>query len=312
MKFNKGSNGGWSARKARTFANGFKLGVESDDAAYKQFISDTILKDLGLATPAPGAEFGSDDDYHTTDYFSYVGNTGWGIQVYWDGTNPPDSGLPIDTYEINTQPKDTPTLPENPADTPDVNNSGEKTVIKLYADLYKDPNSPEGTQYYTQIVDIKRGVNISNLGGTRFKITDYKNVVGYAANGGQKYNVLSTTSTGASRYYDYKRLDVAGTSNYGTYNYKKDEDQNKTVSLGDANTIVVLYTHEMTHIKTTDASTTIDKNKTKDNSGNMTIVKLYGVLNPSTYEITDEKRVVINNTTRNVNIKSEIMRFRFI
>lgn len=310
---------------------------------------------------------------------------GFAMQAFW--LESMSTSVPIDTYDIINQTQNEPTPPEEPKD--DNKTTGEKTIIKLYADLYRDPT----TGYFTEIKDIKNGdsysfvrnnvsdkvtitneepingykvsgwytsntvydskssnnamlkasnmistsniaendgtVDLSQLGGNQLRINQYeaayKDGIGYNADGGQRYftgltsphgangNGLSVQqTTGASQYYGYKRLEVSGTSNYSNgqeYKYPVNEDANLTVSLGDANTIVILYTREMTHITTDSSDTDItipdDPDDRIDQSGNLTIVKLYGVLNPSTYEIENEKSVVLKNTTRNVNIKNE-------
>ena len=184
MRFNKGSNGGWSAAKARSFANGFKLGVAGENAEYKDFVNKTIKDNLGLDTlPSysggytdlahnQGQYFGGPSPWHTYDYFDYVKNTGWGIQVYWDGNNPPDaSGDPIDTYDIDKNTTLTPDNAESPNDSN--NNKGSKTIVKMYVDLCKDEN----TGYYSEIVDTATYArkNVSNL----VSITDERNINGY-------------------------------------------------------------------------------------------------------------------------------------
>ena len=123
-------------------------------------------------------------------------------------------------------------------------------------------------------------------------------------------NVQSTE--GATQYTNYKRLGFNGETVYGKYTFKKDDDTKKTVDLGDDETLVVLYTRERTKLSTGDysSSTTIttDTNKYNDKSGNLKIVKLYGVINENTYEITNDpskSKVVISNATRNVNLNSE-------
>lgn len=305
--------------------------------------------------------------------FSYR-TQGYAMQIFW--LKDMATGTPIDTFDIETNKPNVPYYPENPEATPDVPNSGTKNIIKLYADLYKDPNA-DG--YYTQIVDIKNdnsyafvrknvsdkvtisdeesvngykvsawyssnvaytdeslnneqfkasnmivqqtdipddgAVSLSSLGGTRFKIKNYRAVAGYPSlgidAGGQKYEIDSTTSTNASQYTSYKRKSGSVVSNYGTYDYSENPEPDGTVvTLGEnENTIVILYTREMTHIPTdsTDEDIIIPDNPDDriDQSGNLTIVKLYGVLNPSTYAIENEKSVVLKNTTRNVNIKNE-------
>lgn len=409
MRFNQGSNGGWSAAKARSFANGFKLGVDSEDQAYKNFVNKTIKDNLGLDTPphyeggytdeahTEGKYFGGPDGRHTFDYFSYIENTGWGIQIYWDG-EPPQSGKPIDSYDITSspQPQNVPTPPETPSD--ENQTSGEKTIIKLYADLYKDPT----TELYTHIENIKSAdpnhpyafvktdvsneisitneepingykvsawyvsktaydstnktnnamlkatnminvadlsgnktdgkVSLTNLGGKQLRINNYQ--AAYKSSGKAGYNSYEgcqkflaslpdkhgPTGTGttaisfmnAKQYYTYKRLETKGTSNYGTYNYPVTENDD-VVTLGEEDeTIVILYTRERTYVSTADLTESSEIPDTPDDridqSGNLSIVKLYGILNPNTYEIVPDpskSTVIVNNATRNVNIKNE-------
>lgn len=366
------------ARLAKV-VNGFCFGSETDNE-----VLTSLKKVLGLAPPTSG------NYYPETSSFFFFGDrmdsVGLGIQAFW--LESMSTGTPIDTFDIETNKPNVPYYPENPEDTPDVQNSGTKNIIKLYADLYRDPT----TGYFTEIKDIKNGdsysfvrnnvsdkvtitneepingykvsgwytsntvydskssnntmlkasnmistsniaendgtVDLSQLGGSQLRINQYeaayKDGIGYNADGGQRYftglasphgangNGLGVQQTaGASQYYGYKRLEVSGTSNYSNgqeYKYPVNEDANLTVSLGDANTIVILYTREMTHIKTTDTEITTSTDDRIDQSGNLTIVKLYGVLNPSTYEITPDpskNSVVLKNTTRNVNIKNE-------
>lgn len=397
MRFNNGSNGGWSAAKARSFANGFKLGVDPPNldpedpeydvkyaayTKYRNFVKNTIKDNLGLDTPPSyngdysaeahnnGSYFGGPPSHHYYDYFDYVGNTGWGIQVYWDG-DPPGGGLPIDTFDITNNPKDTPDNAETPSE--ENQTTGDKSIIKLYVDLYKDPK----TGLYTQIIDTaqyaqknvsekititdERNINgynvsvwyssnteyknlpkassmfattnigvtdgtvkLSSLGGKQLRVNNYTAAKGYAASGGQSYyaglssphgmngngSKASYTSKDAKPYTTYKRLAVSGKSSYGSYNYKvNDDDKAKYVELGDSEkTLVVLYTREMSHISTSDLTVTKDNDKRKDNTGELSIVKLYGIIDPNTYKITadpSKSPVVVSGVTRNVNINSE-------
>ena len=390
MRFNNGSNGGWSAAKARSFANGFKLGAEGVTAEYKDFVNKTIKDNLGLDTPPSyngdysdiahnqGQYFGGPSQWNTYDYFDYIKNTGWGIQVYWDGNNPPDaSGNPIDTYDIKTKKSNTPYSPESPDQKN--NTTGEKSIIKVYADLYKDPN----TGLYTRIedtaafamtgvsdkvtitdeskingYDVKAWylstngysstpkassmmsktnfggsktdgtVSLSALGGQQFRVEKYINATGYDINGSKKYfaEIKSphgpngngyTNNTGLPQYTKYKRQDTQVESYYGGVDYKKNDNQKEVVEFGSNDkTIVVLYCREHIELSTGDYSSSTDITNSSDystddrktKSGNLKIVKLYGVLNPSTYEITNDpskSKVVISNATRNVNLNSE-------
>lgn len=388
MRFNEGSNGGWSAAKARSFANGFKLGVEGNNADYKKFVNKTIKDNLGLNTPAENAYFGGPSPWHTYDYFKYVGNDGWGIQVYWDGDTPPTAASdPIDTYNIDKKTTLTPDNAEVPSDKN--NNKGSKTIVKMYVDLYKD----EKTGYYTEIVDtatyarknvsnlvsitderningynvaawytsnieytsdkqpdaigikasdmiaqIPKGgtetdgtVSLSVLGGKQIQIGNYNALTEFPLSSKKYFTALSGkhgksaefkkdqikgyTNPNTNQYTNYKRKDISGKTVYGPYNYPQNtKDGYTVVDIGDDETIVILYTRERTKLSTGDyndpgeTTITTDTNKHNDKSGNLKIVKLYGVLNPSTYEITNDpskSKVVISNATRNVNINSE-------
>lgn len=397
MRFNNGSNGGWSAAKARSFANGFKLGAEGVTAEYKDFVNKTIKDNLGLDTPPSyngdysdiahnqGQYFGGPSQWNTYDYFDYVKNTGWGIQVYWDGATPPTGASdPIDTYDIDKKTTLTPDNAENPSDSN--NNKGSKTIVKMYVDLYKDEN----TGYYSEIVDTATYArkNVSNLvsitdeskingynvaawyssktsfnydidsngkvnnyyvmgsgmmaltdfggsntdgtislsvlGGKQLRINNYIGLKNIPVGHQQYFTALTgkhgindiyknvQSTEGATQFTNYKRLGFNGDTVYGHYAFDKNDKTDQTVDLGDDETLVVLYTRERTKLSTGDYSSstniTTDTNKHTDKSGNLKIVKLYGVLNPSTYEITNDpskSKVVISNATRNVNLNSE-------
>lgn len=169
-------------------------------------------------------------------------------------------------------------------------------------------------------------VSLSVLGGKQLRINNYHGLE-YIPVGSKKYytalsgkhgiadiyiNVQSTT--GATQYTNYKRLGFNGKTVYGHYAFDKNDKTDQTVDLGDDETLVVLYTRERTKLSTGDyndpgeTTITTDTNKHNDKSGNLKIVKLYGVLNPSTLEITNDpskSKVVIKNSTRNVNLNSE-------
>lgn len=300
--------------------------------------------------------------------FSYR-TQGYAMQIFW--LKDMSTGTPIDTFDIIDKPKDTPDNAETPSE--ENQTTGDKSIIKLYVDLYKDPT----TGYYTQIVDkvqyaqqnvsdkvtitneepingykvsvwyssnteyktLPKGssmfattnigvtdgtVYLSSLGGKQLRVNNYTAAKGYAASGGQSYyaglssphgmngngSKASYTSKDAKPYTTYKRLAVKGTSSYGSYNYKvNDDDKAKYIELGDSEkTLVVLYTREMSHISTSDLTVTKDNDKRKDNTGELSIVKLYGIIDPNTYKITagpSKSPVVVSGVTRNVNINSE-------
>lgn len=172
-------------------------------------------------------------------------------------------------------------------------------------------------------------ISLSVLGGKQLRINNYiglKNIpVGHqqyftALTGKHGFKaeykedqIKGYTKPNTNQYTNYKRLPVEGRTDYGTYNYPQNtKDGYTVVDIGDDETLVILYTRERTKLSTGDysSSTTIttETNKHNDKSGNLKIVKLYGVLNPSTYEITNDpskSKVVISNSTRNVNLNSE-------
>ena len=167
-------------------------------------------------------------------------------------------------------------------------------------------------------------ISLSVLGGKQLRINNYIGLKNIPVGHQQYFTALTgkhgindiyknvQSTEGATQYTNYKRLGFNGDTVYGKYTFKKDDDTKKTVDLGDDETLVVLYTRERTKLSTGDYSSstniTTDTNKHTDKSGNLQIVKLYGVLNPSTYEITNDpskSKVVITNATRNVNLNSE-------
>ena len=389
MRFNIGSNGGWSAAKARTFANGFKLGTkidpnDPDSQAYADFVATTIKEDLGLDTPASSDYFGGPAGYHTYDYFNFVGNTGWGIQVYWDGEPPRKSGDPIDTYDIDNDPTN-PDKPETPKTEPDPDNpdtpiydsTGEKTIIKTYVDLYTDADN---NSYYTKAID--QGTYIEHDTSGKVVITDesdqnggYEIVAWYTSQTDttdtDTYNSDSLHGTDMLQKTDHTdqlhqsigkeqfTLDgytsITGISDTGSKSYtyidkgtpnslsnnspqytktdniqepieKDDKDQYNTdeyIDLGTDNTIVLLYVREHDWINTEtftggghgtgtgssgggNGSGTGTGSGGTPEQGELKIVKAYGIVNPDTYEITNDKdTATIENVTRNVHITSE-------
>ena len=167
-------------------------------------------------------------------------------------------------------------------------------------------------------------ISLSLLGGKQLRINNYIGLKNIPVGHQQYFTPLSgkhgiddiyknvQSTEGATQFTNYKRLGFNGETVYGKYTFKKDDDTKKTVDLGDDETLVILYTRERTKISTGDysSSTTIEPNdnKYKDQSGNLKIVKLYGVINKNTYEITNDpskSKVVITNATRNVNLNSE-------
>ena len=374
-------------------ANGFKIKNTEYLTADMQ---NKMWEVLGVKTPSQdylitngySIAYGNGLAAHVRNYFAKIYNfsyryTGYAMQIFWL-KDIASGGDPIDTYDIDKKTTLTPDNAENPSDSN--NNKGEKTIVKMYVDLYKDEN----TGYYSEIVDTatyarknvsnlvsitdeskingykvaawyssktpfnydidKNGkvnnyyvmgsgmmaltdfggsntdgtISLSVLGGKQLRINNYIGLKNIPVGHQQYFTALTgkhgindiyknvQSTDGARQYTNYKRLGFNGDTVYGHYAFDKNDKTDQTVDLGDDKTLVVLYTRERTKLSTGDYSSstniTTDTNKHTDKSGNLKIVKLYGVLNPSTYEITNDpskSKVVISNSTRNVNLNSE-------
>lgn len=362
-------------------ANNFR--VTNTEYLNQKGMVDKMQAVLGIKVPTnlytitghggPSIAYGNGKAAYCRDYLAATYNfhyryNGFAMQIFWlkDLT----TGAPIDTYDIINQPKNSPANAELPLSGNQTD--GEKTIIKLYADLYKDPK----TGLYTQIVDTAQyaqqkasdkvtitneepingykvsawytsktaykskpkassmfattnvgntdgTVKLSSLGGKQLRVNNYTSADGYAASGGKSYyaglssphgkngkgSKASYTSKDAKPYTSYKRLATKDNnrSYYGKYDYKVNEN-GKYVELGDAKTIVILYTRERIHISTSDLKVTKSNDKRKDNTGELSIVKLYGIIDPNTYKITadpSKSTVIVSGVTRNVNINNE-------
>ena len=374
--------------RLQKLANGFRMTNTPTSKGTEGKIKDVLnlwIADTGEYSCDSGVTewFGYGDGSGLKAYRNIHKEKGYGIQVYWlKGSL--NGGLPIDTYDIDKKTTLTPDNAENPSDSN--NNKGEKTIVKMYVDLYKDEN----TGYYSEIVDTATyarknvsnlvsitdeskingykvaawytsttafdydidsngkvnnyyvmgsgmmaiddfggsntdgTISLSALGGKQLRINNYHGLEYIPVSSKKYYTALTgkhgksdvyknvQRTYGATQYTNYKRLGFNGATVYGPYAFDKNDKTDQTVDLGDDKTLVVLYTRERTKLSTGDynSSTTIEPNDNKyeDQSGNLKIVKLYGVLNPSTYEITNDpskSKVVITNTTRNVNLNSE-------
>ncbi len=136
--------------------NGFEL------AKTDYTTSDMITKMksvLGLGIPG-GRSYNSNGlSFYWFGKYPGVGNEiaynnvhkkfGFGIQAYWLKDQLP-SGDPIDSYYINTNPTN-PDPCEEPKATDEYDNTGDKTIIKTYIDLYRDSASGD----YTQVINKK-------------------------------------------------------------------------------------------------------------------------------------------------------------
>lgn len=368
QKFKRDPGHAWTIHgRLAMVANGFCFSNVSDTK-----VLNSLQNVLGLKPPIAKLPEGANyfDFGEKLDYY------GVAIQAFWlDSLN--TESTPIDTYDIKTKKSNTPYSPESPDQKN--NTTGDKSIIKVYADLYKDPN----TGLYTRIEDtaafamtgvsdkvtitdeskingyevkawylstngysstpkassmmviddlggskIDGTVSLSVLGGQQIRIDGYINATGYNIDGSKKYfaEIKSPhgpngngfiNNTGLPQYTKYKRQDTKVDSYYGGVDYKKNDNQKEVVEFGSNDkTIVVLYCREHIEISTGDYSSSTDITNSSDystddrktKSGNLQIVKLYGVLNPSTYEITNDpskSKVVISNATRNVNLNSE-------
>ncbi len=368
QKFKRDPGHAWAIHgRLAMLANGFCFNNVSDTK-----VLNSLQNVLGLEPPKAKLPEGANyfDFGEKLDYY------GVAIQAFYLDNFSTMEGNPIDSYDIKAK------QPNNPytAESPDQKNNttGEKSIIKLYVDVYKDPN----TQLYTRIEDSAEfamtgvsdkvtitdeskingyevkawylstdaysstpkassmmsktdfggsktdgTVSLSALGGQQLRVEKYINATGYNINGSKSYfaEIRSPhgpkgngyiNNTGLSQYTKYKREDTKVDSDYGGVDYKKNDNQKEVVEFGSNDkTIVILYCREHIELSTGDYSSSTDIKKSskdystdvrKTKSGNLQIVKLYGVLNPSTYEIkADKSPVIISNATRNVQINNE-------
>lgn len=332
-----------------------------------------------------------DRPFTINDTIGSVGDVGWGIHILKSEPIGEPTKDPIDTYNITEEP--TPTYPdksETPhkdpegSDNPEFDNTGEKTIIKTYVDLYKDENN---STYYTKAID--QGTYIEHETSDKVVITDESDVNGgyevvawytsgtdtsdesiYNTDSLHGTDMLQTTdrtdwihkpigqeqftldgytsitgvssNTGHQSYSYIQGGDIKTTDNSPQYTktpdthditegIKKDDTTNdykpdEYINLGGDNTIVLLYVREHGWINTdkftgggngsgtgssgggTGTGTGTGDNDTLE-SGELKIVKCYGIADPITHEIIDatdrEPVVKIADVTRNVHIEDE-------
>ena len=367
QRFKRDPGHAWAIHgRLAMLANGFCFNNVSDAK-----VLNSLQSVLGLKPPI--AKFQEGENYF--DFGEKLDYYGVAIQAFWlDSLN--TESTPIDTYDITKKQPNTPYYPESPDQKN--NTTGDKVIIKAYADLYKDPN----TGLYTRIEDTAEfamtgvsdkvtitdeskingyevkawylstdaysstpkassmmsktdfggsktdgTVSLSALGGQQLRVEKYINATGYNINGSKSYfaEIKSPhgpngngyiNNTGLSQYTKYKREKTEVTNSYysnSTVVLNKNDNQKEVVEFGSNDkTIVILYCREHIELSTGDysSSTTITptRDKRNDKSGNLKIVKLYGVINENTYEITNDpskSKVVIANATRNVQINNE-------
>ena len=373
QKFKRDPGHAWAIHgRLAMLANGFCFNNVSDTK-----VLNSLQNVLGLKPPI--AKLPEGENYF--DFGEKLEYYGVAIQAFWLDSLKTES-TPIDSYDIIKKQPNTPYYPESPKD--ENNNTGDKTIIKLYTDAYVDPN----TGLYTRIEDTAEfamtgvsdkvtitdeskingyevkawylstdaysstpkalsmmsktdfggsktdgTVSLSSLGGQQLRVEKYINATGYNINGSKSYfaeiksphgpngNGYINNNTGLSQYTKYKRQDTKVENSYysepsnSPIVLKKNDNQKEVVEFGSNDkTIVILYCREHIELSTSDYSSSTDITNSKDystdvrktKSGNLQIVKLYGVLNPSTYEIkADKSPVIISNATRNVQINNE-------
>lgn len=143
-----------------------------------------------------------------------IGNKGWGLHVLKGsdiGIGDFGSKDPIDTYNVDQDPhtpekSETPHKEDDPNPDDNINddfdNTGEKTIIKTYVDLYQDANSDT---VYTKAVD--SGTFIEHKTSDKVVITDESEV-----NGGYEVVAWYTSQTDTSDESQYNTDSLQGTS----------------------------------------------------------------------------------------------------
>jgi hypothetical protein len=299
--------------------------------------------------------------YTRSTYHSAIGSTGWGLHVLETTDGFGDDTDPIDSYDILTKPG-SPDHCESPKNetkkTPKYDNTGTRTIVKTYVDLYKDKNN---SGHYTAAIDSgtfmvddcsekvvisnefnrtgysvkawytskslpsadeenykgtsmlhKGSSTASTVGDQSYTIEGYTQMSGVTFNGSKSYKMQkSRTVDGKLVYFDASTN--TGNKNYtrtnaipktGSISRIKTASTSQYVKLGeDDQTIVILYVREHGYI---DSSTFTETSINNDPHQELKIVKCYGILNPATFEVENDKDTIYTTSkTRNVNVKDE-------
>lgn len=292
--------------------------------------------------------------------FGALDGKGWGLHVLETTDSFGDDTDPIDSYDILTKPgsPDHCEPPKNETKkTPKYDNTGTRTIVKTYVDLYKDKNN---SNHYTAAIDngtfivddcsdkvvisnefYKTGYSVkawytskslpsadeenykgtsmlhkssataSGVGDQSYTIEGYMQMSGITANGSKSYKMQKTVIKDGKS--EYKNLGTNINKNYtrtnaipktGSISRIKTASTSQYVKLGeDDQTIVILYVREHGYI---DSSTFTETSINNDPHQELKIVKCYGIVNPATYEVEDDKDTVYTTSkTRNVNVSGE-------
>lgn len=298
--------------------------------------------------------------YTRSTYHSAIGSTGWGLHVLETTDSFGDNTDPIDSYDILTKPgsPDHCEPPKNETKkTPKYDNTGTRTIVKTYVDLYKDKNN---SGHYTAAIDSgtfivddcsekvvisnefyrtgysvkawytskslpsadeenykgtsmlhKSSSTTSGVGDQSYTIEGYMQMSGITANGSKSYKMQKIeVKDGKS---EYKNLGTNINKNYtrtnaipktGSISRIGDASTSQYIKLSDTDsTIVILYVREHGYI---DSSTFTETSINNDPHQELKIVKCYGIVNPATYEVENDKDTVYTTSkTRNVNVRDE-------
>ncbi|MDE6426043.1 MAG: hypothetical protein K2K89_07900 [Ruminococcus sp.] len=162
-----------------------------------------------------------------------------------------------------------------------------------------------------------------SIGKEQFTLDGYTSITGISDTGSKSYTYINN---GTPNSLSNNSPQYTKTENIDTPIEKDDKDQYNTdeyIDLGTDNTIVLLYVREHDWINTEtftggghgtgtgssgggNGSGTGTGSGGTPEQGELKIVKAYGIVNPDTYEITNDKdTATIENVTRNVHITPE-------
>ncbi len=165
-----------------------------------------------------------------------------------------------------------------------------------------------------------------SIGQELFTVDGYTSIPNISSTGSQSYTYINPTAPNSLSSTDNARQYTKTTDTLEPIQKNEENQYNKDeyIDLGTDNTIVLLYVREHGWINTNTFSGggtnhgtgggnntgTGTGNDTPDNDnpeqGELKIVKAYGIVNPATHEITNDKNTeTIDEVTRNVHITSE-------
>ncbi len=186
-------------------------------------------------------------------------------------------------------------------------NGGYKVEAWYTSKSDSDGKSVKGSDMLHTKNKVVKDSTDEKVGKKQFSVEGYKEAKGVKANGSQSFASLNFNKTGWLNTTDNAKQYTREESKLLPERIKNEDQQYITLK-PDEKTLVILYVREHGYIDSTtgkdggggDITTEFDPYK------QLKVVKCYGMVNPVTYELEDEKGTVVwEQKTRNVHITPE-------